>query len=220
MSWPSGNYVNHNVSEFLLVSTPPAWVEAATENVEILLIDHANCERKAASSALSMTYKFINCRETCLQLSQIAREEMRHYEQVLELIDRCGYRFGAIGPSRYAKHLHSVANEIGGNAAIDELLIAAIIEARSCERFNLLAQILEPHISGLYKRLFESESRHFRFYLGKAHQKESQLFVTSRLNKLLQEEATLISTHDSEFRFHSGVPRSRCSTDLGSTFKI
>ena len=195
-----------DIETFLLKETPQSWVDAAQVNESVLLVDHANCERKAASSALAMIYRFVDYRDVCMSLSRIVREEMRHFEQVLSMIDRRGHTFGPLGPSRYARNLHKCAQATEGENRIAELLVAAIIEARSCERFRLLVDVLDPEVARLYERLCEAEERHFGLYLRLAHTIGEENSIQMQLETLLREDARLVTDEDDQFRFHSGPP--------------
>lgn len=177
----------------------------ALGHLHLLLIDHANCERKAASSALSMIYRYAEWSDFAIQLSRIVREEMRHFEQVLMLLRHLQIEYKLISPSRYAKGLHQFAKE-NSPSKIDDLLIASIIEARSYERFELLQDALDGRTADLYGKLKESEHRHFLTYLDLAEQLEVEAVIHSRVHVLLQCEAKLISGFDNQFRFHSGDP--------------
>ena len=174
-------------------------------HVETLLIDHANCERKAASSALAMSYRYAQHPDYFMEFSRIVREEMRHFEQVLSLLTKLAIKFKDLSASRYASSLHEYAKQTRPTA-VDNLLIAAVIEARSYERFTILSSILRPEIAKLYKKLQESERRHYLFYLTVAQHFEELTVIQHRLEQLLDVEAELISSPDREFRFHSGVP--------------
>ena len=193
------------VGEFLHVLTPDSWVANAVEYQSILLIDHANCERKAASSALSMIYRYGDRCEFALQLSKIVREEMRHFEQVRALMLDLHIEYVHLSPSKYARTLHKHTRE-QNPSKIDDLLVAAIIEARSYERFELLQRVLDGKIAKLYQKLQESEYRHFITYLDLAKQVIQEATVRRRVQEILQYEAHLISGLDNQFRFHSGDP--------------
>lgn len=195
-----------SVGSFLRVETPRTWLEYAQRNERLLLIDHANCERKAANSALAMIHRFANDRNACMALSRIVREELRHFEQVLSLIHARGHELSPLGPSRYARGLHKCASKLESDALNSELLIAAIIEARSCERFHKLIEVLERPIAQFYERLTDAEERHFGFYLRLANNISEQQVIEDQLDKLLGEEARLITENDDQFRFHSGPP--------------
>lgn len=194
-----------SVVEFLHVATPQSWCDAAVHNVEVLLIDHANCERKAASSALSMSYRFSQRTRFLLEFSRIVREEMRHFEQVLALIREQDFQYRVLSASRYASSLHKFARE-HSPIYVDELLIAAIIEARSYERLDILSTCLNSKVAQLYKKLRDSEYRHYLTYIRISEQFEQPSIIEQRLDRLLDFEADLVTFPDSEFRFHSGVP--------------
>ncbi len=192
-------------AEFLHVSTPKSWVGQASNCQPLLLIDHANCERKAASSALSMIYRYEERCDFAVQLSRIVREEMRHFEQVHALLKTLQIEYVHLSPSKYARALHSYARE-HSPTKFDDLLIASIIEARSYERFELLEEVLEGRVAKLYGRLKESEQRHFLAYLDMAVRLEEETVINVRVQELLNQEAQLITHFDDQFRFHSGDP--------------
>ncbi|MYD45279.1 MAG: tRNA-(ms[2]io[6]A)-hydroxylase [Gammaproteobacteria bacterium] len=192
-------------AEFLHVSTPKSWVEQASNRQPLLLIDHANCERKAASSALSMIYRYEEQCDFAVQLSKIVREEMRHFEQVHALLKTLEIEYVYLSPSKYARALHSYARE-HNPTKFDDLLIASIIEARSYERFELLEEVLEGRVAKLYGKLKESEHRHFLAYLHMALRLEEETVINARVQELLSHEVTLITSFDDQFRFHSGDP--------------
>ena len=191
--------------EFLHVRTPESWVAHATKFQSTLLIDHANCERKAASSALSMIYRYGDRCDFAVQLSKIVREEMRHFEQVHSLMQNLQIEYQRLSPSKYAGALHRYSRE-NRPAEFDDLLIASIIEARSYERFELLQEVLEGRVAKLYGKLKESEHRHFLTYLDLAKQIDEESVIYARVQELLCYEAKLISRFDDQFRFHSGDP--------------
>lgn len=199
-------HIDVTPEEFLKVSTPRTWLETAVTNEEVLLIDHAHCERKAANSALSLIHRHAKNAHLCLRLSRIVREEMRHFELVLKLIESRGHLFRPLSPSRYAGRLHTFAQCLPGKSESDPFIVAAMIEARSCERFRSLVHILEPSVANLYARLCESEERHFLLYLEMAHEIESNNEVGPRLSRFLDEEERLVTSKDDRFRFHSGIP--------------
>ena len=193
------------MAEFLHVSTPKSWVAHATNCQPMLLIDHANCERKAASSALSMIYRYEERCDFAVQLSRIVREEMRHFEQVHALLKTLQIEYVHLSPSKYARALHRFARE-HSSTKFDDLLIASIIEARSYERFELLEEVLEGRVAKLYSRLKESEHRHFLTYLDLALRLQEERVIELRVQELLKHEAQLITRFDDQLRFHSGDP--------------
>lgn len=194
------------VREFLPCATPEAWVEAALTQQRILLIDHANCEKKAAATALSLMHQYIGHSALLNKMSRLAREELRHFEQVLKIMESRGIVYEPITASRYAAGLRGEVRKQDPGKLVDTLLVGALIEARSCERFAALVPYLDSELSGFYTSLLRSESRHFRDYLTLASQISSKEEVADRLAALKLREAELIQSPDSQFRFHSGIP--------------
>ncbi|MCB1688352.1 MAG: tRNA-(ms[2]io[6]A)-hydroxylase [Halioglobus sp.] len=194
------------VQSFLLCPTPRAWVEWALENPETLLIDHANCEKKAASTALNLMYRYVDHYTLLTKLSRLAREELRHFEQVIAIMRARSIDYRQITASRYAGALREQVRKQDPAKLVDTLLVGAIIEARSCERFAALAPELDAELADFYRSLLKSESRHFIDYLRLAETVGSKEEVAARLPVLLEYERRLVEEPDSEFRFHSGVP--------------
>lgn len=194
------------IHRFLPCRTPPAWVDWALANPEILLVDHANCEKKAASTALNLMYRYVEHHTLLNKLSRLAREELRHFEQVIALMKSRGVPYVQISAARYAGELRRSVRSHEPARMVDTLVIAAIIEARSCERFAALAPRLDDELAAFYTSLLKSESRHFLDYLGLASSLASEAEVASRVELFLQKERVLIEAPDTEFRFHSGVP--------------
>lgn len=200
------------VNNFLLVQTPDLWLKEALGNIDILLMDHANCEKKAASTALNLMYRYVEYPELLTQLSKLAREELRHFEQVLGYMKSRGIVYRQLSSSRYASGLRKEVRTHEPARLIDLMLVSAIVEARSCERFGKLVTVLDADLAGFYASLLKSEQRHFECYLGFA-KRLSQAPINERLGRLLEVEAELIVSTDPEFRFHSGLPVSS-SSDL------
>ena len=195
-----------HIRDFLLCETPAAWVEWAVKNPKTLLIDHANCEKKAAATALNLMYRYVEHHELLQMLSRLAREELRHFEQVTTLMKKRGVRYPQLSASRYAGDLRQAVRKNEPGRLIDTLLVGAIIEARSCERFAALLPVLDEELAAFYGSLLKSESRHFMDYLKFARQLDPTEEVEVRLQLLLESEKELIERDDKEFRFHSGVP--------------
>lgn len=195
------------IHAFLPCRTPRAWVDWALENPGLLLIDHANCEKKAASTALNLMYRYVEHHGLLNKLSRLAREELRHFEQVIALMKKRGVAYTQIGASRYAGELRRGIRKAEPGRLVDTLVIGAIIEARSCERFAALAPELDEELSAFYGSLLKSESRHFMDYLKLAEALGSPQEVAQRLGLFLDLEQVLIESPDTEFRFHAGVPR-------------
>ncbi|WP_027966753.1 tRNA-(ms[2]io[6]A)-hydroxylase [Halomonas halocynthiae] len=194
---------------FLGCSTPDSWVEAALANPELLLIDHAQCEKKAASTAMSLLYRYVDFPELLKCMAQLAREELLHFEQVLKIMEERGIVYRHLTASRYAEGLRRHVRAKEPERLVDILIIGAFIEARSCERFAALIPHLDASLARFYRGLVKSEGRHYEDYLMLARQAcgeaDSQAFA-SRLAFFAAREAELINTRDPEFRFHSGVP--------------
>lgn len=187
----------------LLAATPVAWVDAAVERWQDMLIDHANCEKKAASTALALMFAYPEDRALGLALSRLAREELRHFEQVQKTMAALGVHYERQKPGRYAAGLRGRVRTGDPDRKLDLMLIGALIEARSCERFRLLATRLPSPLGELYGQLEESEARHYELYLDFARTSEGW---RERLKALAQHEADLATKPDPVFRFHSGPP--------------
>ena len=193
-----------DIHDFLLCETPKDWVVTALKNQDIMLIDHAHCEVKAASSAMSYIYKHPDKTDLLNKMSRIAREEMVHFEQVMRIMEKRNIEFKTITASRYAGKLIRCARTGKEERFIDSLIIGAYIEARSCERFSKIAPFLDAELQKFYNGLLESEKRHFTVYLGFAEQYSSK-DVSDSVQRIGEIEKELILSSDSEFRFHSGV---------------
>jgi tRNA-(ms[2]io[6]A)-hydroxylase len=190
----------------LLASTPDAWVQAATQHWPELLVDHANCEKKAASTALALIFAYPEDRALAVALSRLAREELRHFEQVDRLMRALDVPFERQKPGRYAQELRRELATREPRRKLDLLLVSALIEARSCERFERLAQVLPARVAELYAGLQASEARHFEMYLEFAQREFAADVWQPRLAELAVIEAELATRPDPLFRFHSGPP--------------
>lgn len=193
------------VLAFLPTPTPDEWFEEAVNQQKILLIDHANCERKAAATAMNLMYRHTEKLELMSKMSQLAREELLHFEQVVGILRDRDITYSTLGPSRYAAGLRKYIAKTEKEALIDILIIGAYIEARSCERFAGLIPLLDETLAKFYRSLLRSESRHFEDYLALAHLYSVE-DITARIEKFADIEKELVLSADEEFRFHSGVP--------------
>ena len=194
-----------SINAFLRCETPDSWVAAALDNQEILLIDHANCEKKAAATAMNLMYRYTEKPDLLKKMSQLAREELLHFEQVVEILQSRGIRYSKLSPSRYAAELRVLISTDSKSGLVDTLITGAFIEARSCERFSKIAPHLDASLGKFYKSLLRSESRHFEDYLGLA-QLYGDVDISSKVSLFADKEAELILSADCQFRFHSGVP--------------
>jgi tRNA-(ms[2]io[6]A)-hydroxylase len=195
----------------LAAPTPSSWVEAAVAHWRELIIDHANCEKKAASTALALIFAYPEDEAAAMTLSRLAREELRHFEQVTRLMRRLGIRHERRQPSRYATGLRAAVARAEPDRRLDLMLIGALIEARSCERFALLAPRLPPPMGQFYAGLTAAEARHFEVYMQLAETAAAGSTPErwrERLAALASVEAELITTTDPQLRFHSGPPQS------------
>ena len=193
------------IQSLLLCETPSAWLEEASRQIPILLLDQANCEKKAAATAVSLLHRSGLDERFAMELSRIAREELKHLELVLKTIKRRDIRVQHLSAGRYAGALHAWISKREPARLIDQLLVCAMIEARSCERIGALLDILDGELRTLYAKLHHAEDRHFEFYVAKASELDSD-HCAQRLYSLRQLDAHLVTESDSEFRFHSGVP--------------
>ncbi|MEX0739787.1 MAG: tRNA-(ms[2]io[6]A)-hydroxylase [Pseudohongiella sp.] len=192
---------------FLHCPTPAPWLDWALQNQTLMLIDHANCEKKAASNAMGLMYRHVAHTDLLTKMSQLAREELLHFEQVVTLMAERGITYERIGPSRYAAGLRDhMRTDKREQALTDSLIVGAIVEARSCERFARLAPLLDAKLGKFYLSLLRSEARHYRDYLTLAAQYTGE-DINPRVQHFLAVEKWLIESEDEEFRFHSGVPR-------------
>ncbi|PHQ26573.1 tRNA-(ms[2]io[6]A)-hydroxylase [Marinobacter guineae] len=191
------------IHDFLPCRTPQQWIDNALANQELMLIDHAHCEKKAASTALSLMYRYVDNNELLNKMSRLAREELRHFEQVLAIMNKRSVEYCHLTPSRYAAGLRQEVRSEDPGRLVDVLIVGAIIEARSCERFAALAPSLDEKLADFYTSLLKSEARHYQDYLKLAEQAAAGP-VDERVAEFLALEKALIEEPDTEFRFHSG----------------
>lgn len=192
--------------QLLTCPTPRAWLDAVSHHQDLLLLDHANCEKKAAATAFSLMFQHGD-RYPELQepLSRLAREELRHFEQVTRLLRRRGIPPRPLSAARYAAGLRRHARKREPERLADLLLVGAFIEARSCERFAALSGVLDAELADFYARLAGAEARHCSLYLGLA-QRYGGAALAGRVATFAGAEQELIETPDRDFRFHSGIP--------------
>lgn len=201
------------VLAFLGCQTPKAWLDEAINNLDILMQDHANCEKKAASTAMNLMFRYSFFPDLQVKLAQLVREEMLHYEQVLELMAERGQKWDGLSAGRYAGGLRKEIRTYEPEALIDVLVVGAFVEARSCERFHALAPRVDEELGRYYRYLLKSESRHFEDYLAlaldvakTAKMKNPKEDIQQRIEHIREVEKNLILMPDDTFRFHSGVP--------------
>lgn len=246
------------INQFLGCETPDSWISLAKrpEQLTALLIDHCNCELKAAQTAMMMIRKYAidkhsaqvlvtwakpyedfvysqgrdvdaflnrdikknditselvanttmkNSADLMVKMVRLIKEEFHHFEQVLQIMTARGINYSNIRAGTYAKQLISHVRTHEPLKIVDKLIVGAFIEARSCERFAKLAPHLDDELAKFYVSLLRSEARHFQDYLVLA-QDIAGKDISERIAYFRAQEAALILSEDSEFRFHSGVP--------------
>ncbi|WP_163068326.1 tRNA-(ms[2]io[6]A)-hydroxylase [Acinetobacter baumannii] len=201
------------VLAFLGCQTPKEWLDEAVNNLDILMQDHANCEKKAAGTAMNLMFRYSFFTDLQVKLAQLVREEMLHYEQVLEFMTKRGQEWKGLSAGRYAGGLRKEIRTYEPEALIDVLVIGAFVEARSCERFYALSPRVDDELGRYYRYLLKSESRHFEDYLAlaldvakTAKMKDPEEDIQQRIEHIREVEKNLILTPDDTFRFHSGIP--------------
>ncbi|WP_420597839.1 tRNA-(ms[2]io[6]A)-hydroxylase [Neptuniibacter sp.] len=193
------------IKQFLACGTPDSWIQAALQNQDILLIDHAHCEKKAASTAMRLMFRYVDRIDLLNKMSRLAREELIHFEQVLAIMQDRGVVYDHMSPARYAGGMRKHIRTSEPGHLIDLLIVGAFIEARSCERFAKLAPFLDEELAKFYRSLLKSEGRHYQDYLGLAEEYAGEP-IEGRVALFREVERELIESPDDEFRFHSGAP--------------
>ncbi|GGE43912.1 tRNA-(ms[2]io[6]A)-hydroxylase [Halopseudomonas oceani] len=189
---------------FLPCRTPDAWIEQALAHPDILLIDHANCEKKAASTALMLMFRYVDKPDLLQKMSRLAREELRHFEQVTAIMAKRGISYRGLSASHYAQRLRQHVRTTEPGRLIDTLIVGAFIEARSCERFAKLAPHLDEELGDFYRSLLKSEARHYQDYLRLA-KGYADGPIDEHVARFADVEREAILADDADFRFHSGV---------------
>jgi tRNA-(ms[2]io[6]A)-hydroxylase len=202
------------VDDLLYCATPESWLCDVPANLDVLLIDHANCEKKAASTALNLMYRYVDDGAMLQQLSRLAREELRHFEQVVQLMSELGIDYVHLASARYAGGLRQHVRTHEPARLVDLLLVSAVVEARSCERFEKLCNVVPVTMADFYQSLLASEARHFQTYLALAARATDE-DLSLRLGPLLETDRSLILEVDTAFRFHSGPVAGLSSVPMG-----
>ncbi len=186
--------------------TSPAWLVQIDGHLEELLIDHAHCEKKAAGVAMDLIFAYVDKEDLCRALSEIVREELEHFNMVLDVLKSRGMKFRRLAPSSYGQRLAKLVCKQGPQRAVDRMLVAGLIEARSCERFGMLGEHLagsDPELADFFSGLFESEARHHSTYVRFAKEFADEAMVHTRLVELAEREAEIIAEGDPFPRMHS-----------------
>ena len=180
------------------------WLAQVDAHLDDVLIDHAHCEKKAAGVAMNLLFSYVDQVPLARAMTEIVNEELAHFHLVLDLLERRGIRFRKLSPSSYGQRLHAVVRKEEPARAIDRLLVAGLIEARSCERFALLRDhVADAELRDFYGSLFESEARHHATYVRLACDVAPEETVRERLHWLAAEEAAIIAQGDPVARMHS-----------------
>lgn len=191
--------------EFLPCATPRAWIDEALKQEPILLLNHCYLEQCAARTAIGLMFRYPDKSDLLLKMSKLAREELRHFEKVHDLLTARGYTYKVLKPSRYASRLNGAVRKKEPDRLIDSLIVGAYIEARSCERFAALVPYVDTELASFFGSLLKSEARHFKDYLSLA-QAYSDVSIGDRITFFGEIEQDAIESSDERFRFHSGVP--------------
>jgi tRNA-(ms[2]io[6]A)-hydroxylase len=192
----------------LQVPTDARWLRQVDAHLDEILIDHAHCEKKAAGTALNLIFHYVEDRELCQEMTEIVREELEHFHMVLDVLDLRGIRFRRLKPSAYGRKLNDLVRKQEPHRAVDRLLVAGLIEARSCERFQALAEHVaakgdDPDLAAFYRSLFESEARHHSTYTRLATHFAPEAEVMGRLDELAALEAAIVAEGEELPRMHS-----------------
>ncbi len=184
--------------------TSADWLEQALDNIDTILLDHSHCERKAASTAINMMFRYPSNHKLVRQLTAIAQEELEHFEQVNQILERRGIPLAPLNAPPYGKGLMSQVRTQEPHRMLDSLLVSGLIEARSHERLGLLGTHLpDPQLAAFYRGLMASEARHFGIYWLLADTYFDRPIVQSRLNELAVFESNLLANLHPEPRVHS-----------------
>jgi tRNA-(ms[2]io[6]A)-hydroxylase len=181
----------------LELPTDPRWVNIAEKNIEEVLIDHAYCEQKAASSCISLIVTYPEKEKLVTELTPVVAEEWSHFERVLVQLAKRGYHLGFPRKDEYVDQLQKIIKKGGSRdqQLVEKLLINALIEARSCERFRLLWKgIADEELSKFYYELMVSEAGHYKNFLSLAKTYMDEELVEKRWREILQQEAEIIKS--------------------------
>lgn len=184
--------------------TNQRWLDQVDRSLPDILIDHAHCEKKAAGTALNLMFAYVEDIELCQEMTEIVGEELEHFHMVLDLLAKRGIKFRRTKPSSYGRKLNDLVRKGEPHRAVDRLLVAGLIEARSCERFSVLAEHVEDHeLAEFYRGLFESEARHHSTYTRLAKHFAPEDEVMARLDELAAAEAAIMEEGEELPRMHS-----------------
>ena len=188
----------------LAVRTDGAWLQRALARIDEVLVDHAHCEKKAASTALSLLFRYPEQAALLVPLARLAQEELGHFADVVAVLTERGVALRHQVPSSYAGALLTAVRQTEPERLVDTLLCAALIEARSCERMQLLAEALDDErLVALYGSLLRAEARHHATYVSLANAVPGATAVEERLAELAEHEAAVIAVATPWPRLHA-----------------
>lgn len=179
----------------LELPTDPRWINVAEKNIEDILVDHAYCEQKAASSCISLIVQYPEKEKLVEMLTPVVAEEWAHFERVLDQLKKRGYKFAFPRKDEYAEELYKIIVKGGSRdqQLVERLLMNALIEARSCERFKILwKNIADEELSRFYYELMVSEAGHYKNFLQLAREYMPEDYVAKRWTELLAHEAEIM----------------------------
>ena len=189
----------------LKLETDPRWVNIVESNIEEILTDHAWCEQKAATNAITIITLNSEHTDLVTELLLLAQEELEHFQMVHDIIKKRGYKLGRERKDSYVIELYKFMNK-GGNrvqSMVDRLLFSAMIEARSCERFKLLSEELkDPELSKFYHDLMISEAGHYTTFIGFARKYGKDIDVDKRWKELVAFESSIIKNYGKSESIH------------------
>jgi tRNA-(ms[2]io[6]A)-hydroxylase len=190
----------------LASTTHDAWIHEVQRDLPSLLLDHAHCEKKAASTAISLLFRYPEHTALTRPLTALAQEELEHFALLLDVLERHGVPYRKLTPSLYASRLMKGTRTEEPGRLLDTLLACSLIEARSCERMKMLAERLDDRdLAAMYQSLLASEARHHHVYVDLACQIYPRDEVQTRLRELAAHEATaIVGLGDDGARMHSG----------------
>ena len=194
----------HHVPMLGLRPTPPPWwLDELASHLPVLLVDHAHCEKKAAGTAINLIFAYVDRAELVHTLAGIAREELEHFQQVLDILRARDIGFVRQRPSAYGRRLHELVRTQEPERLADRCLVGAMIEARSCDRFQLLVEHTnDPELATFFRNLLADEARHHTLYSDLARSFIGASAAKNRLEELLDAEAEIIRIGDTVPRLH------------------
>ncbi|MEO1232408.1 MAG: tRNA-(ms[2]io[6]A)-hydroxylase [Myxococcota bacterium] len=187
-----------------MAETPADWARRAAESIDVVLLDHCHLEKKAASTALTLIFRYPEHAPLARPLSELAREELEHFELVLSHLEARGVPYARLRPAPYAGKLMTIVRAQEPERLLDTLLVCAFIEARSCERMKCLAEVLDGELGQMYQDLLASEARHHALYVELARDLFGRSTVDARLPEVAAHEAQVMASAPREPRLHNG----------------